>query len=265
MDELKKIFIKKDSELNWKGMLKVAFWVWLTSGVIILIHTSTLEEAGQFGDMFGAVNALFSGLALIGVVVAIFYQRSELKLQRKELELTREEMKNQRKEMAGQKEQLAGQKQILDKQHETATIQQFENAFYQMLQSHIDLNRSMYKYEDDNYYETDVIGNALFEVFYHKSNDISFQEAHNDYNEQVVPYLFRVERILDLIHNSSVDNKETYVRVLRSTCTSCELKVMELCLANVKGFTHLRSLLKKYSFLSLLDYGVPLLHKSRLL
>jgi hypothetical protein len=42
--------------------------------------------------MFGAVNALFSGLALAGVVCAILLQREELKLQRAELELTRQEL-----------------------------------------------------------------------------------------------------------------------------------------------------------------------------
>ena len=50
-------------------------------------------ESGQFGDMFGGLNALFSGLAFLGVVYAIFLQREELGLQRKELELTREELK----------------------------------------------------------------------------------------------------------------------------------------------------------------------------
>ena len=35
--------------------------------------------------MFGAVNALFSGLAFAGVVYAIFLQRMDLALQRKEL------------------------------------------------------------------------------------------------------------------------------------------------------------------------------------
>ena len=50
-------------------------------------------ERGQFGDMFGGLNALFSGLAFLGVIYAIFLQREELGLQRTELELTREELK----------------------------------------------------------------------------------------------------------------------------------------------------------------------------
>lgn len=50
-------------------------------------------ESGQFGDMFGGLNAFFSGLAFFGVIYTIFLQREELGLQRKELELTRGELK----------------------------------------------------------------------------------------------------------------------------------------------------------------------------
>jgi hypothetical protein len=43
------------------------------------------NEAGPFGDMFGALNALFSGLAFAGLIIAILLQREELKLQRQTL------------------------------------------------------------------------------------------------------------------------------------------------------------------------------------
>ena len=48
------------------------------------------EQQGQFGDMFGAANTLFSGLAFAGIIYTIWLQRTELKLQRKELADTRE-------------------------------------------------------------------------------------------------------------------------------------------------------------------------------
>jgi hypothetical protein len=47
---------------------------------------------GQFGDVFGAVNSLFSGLAFAGLIYTVFLQREELALQRNELELTRKEL-----------------------------------------------------------------------------------------------------------------------------------------------------------------------------
>jgi len=54
---------------------------------------SDMATRGQFGDMFGGLNAFFSGLAFLGVIYAIILQREELSLQRKELELTRKELK----------------------------------------------------------------------------------------------------------------------------------------------------------------------------
>lgn len=52
-----------------------------------------ITKRGLFGDMFGGLNTLFSGLAFIGVIYAIILQKEELGLQREELKLTREELK----------------------------------------------------------------------------------------------------------------------------------------------------------------------------
>lgn len=35
----------------------------------------SLEQAGQFGDKFGALNTLFTGLASVGVVAALWHER----------------------------------------------------------------------------------------------------------------------------------------------------------------------------------------------
>ena len=51
-----------------------------------------MEVRGQFGDLFGAVTALFTGLAFAGVIYTIILQREELRLQRQELSLTRAEL-----------------------------------------------------------------------------------------------------------------------------------------------------------------------------
>lgn len=59
---------------------------------------SDWTKSGTFGDTFGALNALFSGLAFTGVIVTILIQRAELKNQRLELSLQRNEMRETRKE-----------------------------------------------------------------------------------------------------------------------------------------------------------------------
>ena len=59
-------------------------------------NTATyLAERGAFGDKFGFINSLFSGLALTGIIISIYFQQKELSLQRNELVETREEFKDQ--------------------------------------------------------------------------------------------------------------------------------------------------------------------------
>src|SRR4051812_12720237 len=63
-----------------------AYWIWLEMGVRYFERypatTDKYEKAGQYGDSFGRVNALFSGLAFAGVVFAIILQTIELRYQR---------------------------------------------------------------------------------------------------------------------------------------------------------------------------------------
>ena len=67
--------------------------LWLAFPVLMSMVFAKPENVGIFGDMYGALNALFSGFALLGVVYAVLLQRKELQLQRAELELTRAELK----------------------------------------------------------------------------------------------------------------------------------------------------------------------------
>ena len=68
----------------------VLLWAGIAVGAYYLIPD--WEKRGQFGDVFGAVNALFSGLAFAGLIFAILLQREDLELQRQELTLTRQEL-----------------------------------------------------------------------------------------------------------------------------------------------------------------------------
>ena len=65
---------------------------------IINHYFSDWTKSGTFGDTFGALNAIFSGLAFTGVIVTILIQRTELQNQRTELQLQRIEMQETRKE-----------------------------------------------------------------------------------------------------------------------------------------------------------------------
>jgi len=72
-----------------------------------------LSQMGLFGDTFGGINAVFSGLAFLGVIYAIVLQREELQLQRNELELTREELKRSAKAQEKSERALSRQAESL--------------------------------------------------------------------------------------------------------------------------------------------------------
>ena len=67
------------------------------------------QVRGQFGDLYGSTNALFSGLAFAGLLCTLWLQQRQLELQRSELKLQREELALQREEMAASRAELANQ------------------------------------------------------------------------------------------------------------------------------------------------------------
>ena len=113
---------QKKSKLNATNIITIAFIsvivIWLLFWLFIDMFIPEINR-GVFGDKFGAVNALFSGLAFAGLIATLLYQKEELKLQREELQQTREELKGQREEF--------------EEQNKTLKRQRFENTFFNML------------------------------------------------------------------------------------------------------------------------------------
>ena len=88
-------------------------------GLSVSILIDDWNKRGQFGDMFGALNAFFSALALAGVIYAILLQRQDLKLQREELKLQREELKLSREELRLSRAELTEQSKMISAQLST--------------------------------------------------------------------------------------------------------------------------------------------------
>jgi hypothetical protein len=60
-------------------------------------YISSLIERGQFGDMFGALNTFFSGLALIGVIYTVSQQNEIIKNNTTEFDQRIKEFESQQK------------------------------------------------------------------------------------------------------------------------------------------------------------------------
>lgn len=91
---------------HWPLSLLIVSVILINIGFGFAVHyfIPVWNESGVFGDTFGAINSLFSGLAFAGLLYTILLQSRELKLQREELALTREQLTSS---AASQKEQAA--------------------------------------------------------------------------------------------------------------------------------------------------------------
>ena len=83
---------KKDKLEGLYFLLIIVILIWLASILILPKYYPIIEDRAFFGDSFGTINSLFSGLAFAGIIYTILLQRKELALQREELKETRKEL-----------------------------------------------------------------------------------------------------------------------------------------------------------------------------
>ncbi|UAB89360.1 hypothetical protein I5192_01335 [Ruegeria sp. SCSIO 43209] len=105
--------------------LKHALWFVPCAYLLNFIYAIQSDQSGgTFGDTFGAANALFSGTALLMLVLAV-------SLQREELEEVRKERNDTRKLLEGQEELNELQKEALERQNFTQTFNSLLNSALQ--------------------------------------------------------------------------------------------------------------------------------------
>lgn len=141
-------------------------FLWLATAVLCLwfgtpfVMAKLVPDAamrGPTGDLYGSVNALFSGLAFAGLLGTLWLQREQLALQRDELRLQREELKAQRKEMAASRAELASQVAVQRSQFKASCAQLVATAQLVKVES-IKLAAS---YMDNPHHELERISDRL--------------------------------------------------------------------------------------------------------
>lgn len=99
--------------MNKEKNIKIKSRIWWFIGVVVslvfilaltfffppillsLTGISFPESAGEFGDMYGVLNTLFTGLAFMGLIITILLQRKDLALQREDLKRQSDEFATQ--------------------------------------------------------------------------------------------------------------------------------------------------------------------------
>lgn len=275
----------KDKQNNKET--KSRLWIWIVVAIVGVLALWGLSwwgiskfinepsNQGTFGDMFGAVNALFSGLAFAGLIITLLYQREELKLQREELQETRKELKGQREEF--------------EEQNKTMKRQRFENTFFNMLslQQEIVANLSVEWKEREwkvleSQWKERVINNKGREVFEKIYEGINVQptymhkgikeivnqeiENYNEYRELISRFdhyfrhLYRIFKYID--ETDLIDEKERYdyASIVRSQLSDYELVMLFYnCLAqkdNGIEENNFKPLIEKYAIFNNLREGL---------
>lgn len=78
----------------------VAIWFWLPDQ--LAPHIKDIKDRGVYGDSYGAVSSLFTGLGFAGLVFTILLQQREIKLQRDDFFPQLQEMQQTRDEVVRQ-------------------------------------------------------------------------------------------------------------------------------------------------------------------
>lgn len=143
--------------LVWVMLGGVIFLFLLNFSMVFFVEDCDVR--GTFGDQFGAVNALFSGLAFTGLIYTIILQRRDLKLQRDDLRLQRDELALTRQEMEEQTAEF-------EKQNDTLKIQRFENTFFNMLSQFQEVVNNLSSQYQKHRENVELSGRELFENYF---------------------------------------------------------------------------------------------------
>ena len=206
--------------------------VMMLSAFFVIKLIEGWDHRGQFGDLFGVVNALFSGLAFAGLIITIRQQHIDLKYQRQAIEQTNQEMQNQTAEF--------------DKQNETLRIQRFENTFFKMLEVQQSIVNDLYAGDSHSQWVDENSADGVY-----SKKEIPIQDEYRGRN--LFYYVFRICHLYTILRFITenewlgVDKQYKYATFVRAT-----LSRYELVMLYYNGFFHpkMKKMMERYCLLN---------------
>jgi hypothetical protein len=231
--------------------------------VMYVWFPGNMEKRGQFGDMFGFLGALFSGLAFAGLIVTIRQQREDLKNQRDEIELQREDLKAQTEALKLQKEEIRQtneelklQRKEMEEQNKTIMLQRFETTFFNMLKNQMEI-RNAIKYPDGlGVYEGKDAIERIYQTGFAKIQKLGYNVPFMKYYmSHFFRHLIQTLKIIDAADFLSCREKYYYSEILSSHMSIHELcSVFYYCLSD-EGKENAKFLVEKYALFKPLNNG----------
>ncbi|KFF17784.1 putative phage abortive infection protein [Chryseobacterium sp. JM1] len=237
------------------GVAIVVLGMWFAT--YFLLRGRGTEIRGTFGDMFGSVNAVYSGLAFAGIIITIYLQSHELKLQREELKETRQEFITQ---------------------NETLRIQRFENTFFQMISLFNSITNNTIIKNSGNVYEGRSAYTRISDLIHHKArnkalvsgntndsladqiNNYStdeilkfYDDEYHTYKAHLAHYYRTFYHIIKLIHNTSDIDKRQYISIARAQLSSHEIILFLYNGLHKNGSEKFKPLIEEYTLFNNID------------
>jgi hypothetical protein len=250
--------------------------LWFGSYLIIDRVFPDLQSAGFFGNSFGAIQALFSALALAGIGLAILIQNRELALQRMDLRTTREEISRQTEQFEGQKIQFESQKLQFELQNETLIQQRFENTFFHLMTLHHEIVGSIADRKTEKGEAVEMRGRAVFASAYIPLKDRYkglrpespetaealtadielIRKQFSWFFRRFGPYFTNFFSMLEFVDHNRVgylEVKQFYVGLLRAQLSDYELMFIFYYAVTAPDKAHYTNLAEKYRLFADLD------------
>lgn len=218
-----------------KNLLIILISVFVVSILFFLnwyfLHDLSVEKRGTMGDMFGVANALFSGLALAGIVITLWLQQQELKSQQLQI----------------------------DEQKKEIILQRFETAFFNKLNAHREIVSGTYT---DDGKGNKINGIRAFEHLYNsllRYIDANGKDSIQMYVQEnnLMHYFKYTYRIIKSVHqfdfkkgsdNENKLEKYHYVKTFRATISNYELLLIYF-VGLIEEEKEFKELIETYSFL----------------
>lgn len=246
---------------------------WLTIAGVVLawglvwVFLLPVADRGTIGDMFGVVNALFSGLAFAGIIFTVLLQSRELQLQRRELSLTRAE--------------LEGQRHQLEAQNETLRKESFEHTFFALLRLQNDILGAMDVRGPDG---ESVRGRDCFRIFCKRLRacytdyadrhpeaaeaeriNAAYLQFFDESQAELEHYFRSLYNTVKFVKSSAVQDQRFYTNLVRSQLSSYEVVLLFYSCLSDFGNAKFKPLVEEFALLEALPRALLINSREHLL
>jgi Putative phage abortive infection protein len=233
--------------------------IFVTAIVVIVFWLANLKygltlsdkERGIFGDMFGAVNALFSGLAFAGVIYAVIMQRHEISIAKDEIAYTKKILDEQQRQLC--------------LQNEEAKKQTFENTYFQMVSLFTEITNQIDLQRTEDAVSIVTKGKDVFPVFLARLRKIynppekamygghdfhaAYEEFYGKHNTELGHYFRLLFNIMNFIDSNEHIDQKFYSKILRAQLSDAETAILFYNCLSKFGVLKFKPLVEKYGLL----------------